>query len=108
MNQGYLVYAAYIRGIHHVTMIYILHIYILLVSCHTTTYANVNALLVVFICVYIQLGMTPLHLAAKNGDLPTVRVLLESGKCETSLRDHVRFSLHTKLVWLCTLVTTPL
>ena len=40
----------------------------------------------------IQVGSTPLHIAAKRGDLPTVRVLLESGKCDVSLSDSVRFS----------------
>ena len=40
-------------------------------------------------------------MAAKRGDLPTVRILLESGQCDVSLTDQdVRFLPHT--LYVCT------
>lgn len=46
-------------------------------------------------------------MAAKHGDLPTVRILLESGQCDVSLTDQdVRFLLHTYIIHMY-MTTSP-
>ena len=51
-------------------------------------------------------------MAVKCGDLPTMMVLLESGKCDLSIQDDVRMYVHTYVMYntipikLCTCVRT--